>query len=504
MQKTNSHFQFLSYLHQPSAKMLLTLYIIIAALTIYLFDGTGDPGDSVLHYLYAHYAFQQPELYFDHWAKPFFVLLSSPFAQFGFVGMKVFNAGITTISLYCTYRVAKSLGIAFAEGAMLFYMFAPLCYVLTFSGLTEPLFACVTIASAFFWIVKKNHILAFSLLSFLPFVRSEGLIFVILLGLYGIWKQEWKSLPFLALGHVVYSIAGYFVYKDILWVFTKIPYANMSSPYGKGALFHFIEQSPIVIGLPVFGMLVLGVISIGFYLWTRSSELRSDISATPLRTTDIPTATTKVWITEELAWIWLPYLAFLGAHSLFWYLGIFNSMGLNRVLIGVMPLMAIIALRGYHFFFSCFAAFPKLQTVLRYGFWIYLLIYPFTDNHGAVHWKRDMYLTTAHQSLATIGKSLEHTKNQGYVYYVNAPYICEVLDLNPFNPKERRLLFQHELVELSHTHQKAILIWADYCPEAPMTIRDIQAILPEITLLQKYEYTDDDGQIRRFEVWKRE
>ena len=51
---------------------------------------------------------------------------------------------------------------------------------------------------------------------------------------------------------------------------------------------------------------------------------------------------------EEIVLILCGFGAFLIAHSLFWYLGIFNSLGLKRVLIGIMPMMALIVLYGFN------------------------------------------------------------------------------------------------------------------------------------------------------------
>ena len=55
------------------------------------YDGTGDEGDSVFHFLYSKHAFEHPENFLNHWAKPVFVLITAPVAQFGFIAMKIFN-----------------------------------------------------------------------------------------------------------------------------------------------------------------------------------------------------------------------------------------------------------------------------------------------------------------------------------------------------------------------------------------------------------------------------
>ena len=68
------------------AKTIVALFFAIGCWVITYFNGTGDTGDSITHYFYAQYAPLHLELFFNHWAKPLYVLLASPFAQFGFIG----------------------------------------------------------------------------------------------------------------------------------------------------------------------------------------------------------------------------------------------------------------------------------------------------------------------------------------------------------------------------------------------------------------------------------
>src|SRR5581483_8975314 len=85
---------------------IVALFLITLAL---VFNGTGDSGDSVLHYLYARYSFTNTANFFNSWAKPLYVLLGAPFAQLGFTGIKIFNIINTIVSMVCTYLIAKRL-----------------------------------------------------------------------------------------------------------------------------------------------------------------------------------------------------------------------------------------------------------------------------------------------------------------------------------------------------------------------------------------------------------
>src|SRR6218665_3878717 len=286
------------------ANILFVVYALVSAISIACFEGTGDVGDSVSHYLFARYAPVHAELYFNHWAKPLFVLLASPFAQLGFIGMKVFNALVSFLTVVITYRIACRLKLGNPAVVILLVLFSPLWYILTYSGLTEPLFALFT-ALGIYFCLDRRYLPACLVVSFLPYIRSEGLIIIGVFGLYLLQTRNWKHIPVLLAGSVVYSIAGWFIYHDLLWVFTKIPYATLGSVYGSGPLLHFVEQLINVVGVPVYALLWIGLIAI------------------------VTGVINKRKGPEEGILVVLGFLCFFVAHSLFWYLGIFNSMGLK-------------------------------------------------------------------------------------------------------------------------------------------------------------------------------
>jgi 4-amino-4-deoxy-L-arabinose transferase-like glycosyltransferase len=96
---------------------------------------------------------------------------------------------------------------------------------------------------------------------------------------------------------------------------------------------------------------------------------------------------------EEGILVLLGFLCFFVAHSLFWYLGIFNSMGLKRVLLGVMPLMAIMALNGFNIIAEGLAKRPQLKAAVIVLLLTYIVIFPFTANPSAIRWKKDLMMT---------------------------------------------------------------------------------------------------------------
>jgi len=413
----------------------LFFYVIICAFTILLFDGTGDSGDSITHYLFARYAPAHPALYFDHWAKPLFVLLASPFAQFGFMGIKVFNAFISLLVIFFTYKASLSLGIKNAFLAPVLLVFSPLFYILTFSGLTEPLFALLTILGIFFC-SRQKYIAAAVIISFLPYVRSEGLIIIGVFVLYFLYRRSWKIIPCLFAGSVFYGVAGSFVHRDLLWVFTKIPYAKLSSVYGHGRLLHFVEELINVTGVPIYCLFWLGIFSLVVFLFK------------------------KCFSAELHILIFLGFLCFFIAHSLFWYLGIFNSMGLKRVLIGIMPLIVLIALQGFNFITENRNWLKDpYKKAFQAALLVYILIFPFTPNPSAIQWEKDMMLNSDQKLAIQTVKFIRETKKINRPLLYNHRYLSIPLEVDYFDPKACKQISRESIAEMKPGD---LLIWDNF------------------------------------------
>lgn len=403
----------------------------MAILTIYIFQGTGDNGDSINHYLFARYAPNHPELYFNHWAKPLFVLLASPFAQFGFIGIKLFNAIITGFTVYLTAKSALKLKLDNSYLVFILCMFSPLYFILTFSGLTEPLFAFFISLSLFCFTYDK-YIYASLLISFLPFIRSEGLILIGVVALFFLHKKDWKALLFLSFGHFFYSIAGWPYTGDLLWVFNKIPYARMSSTYGKGELFHFVSQLFYVLGAPIYILFMIGLAKLTFL------SIKKKIKS------------------ELFILIFLGTIIFITAHSLFWYLGIFNSMGLKRVLIAIIPLISIIALHGYNVLTEEIKAKQLFKNSISIFTLALIVVFPFTSSPASINLKRDLGLTENQKIMQQISEYVHELKKENNCIFHASPYFSITLNLDHFEPKQRKELTL-EYNDFSKTGD--ILIW---------------------------------------------
>lgn len=414
---------------------IIAIYAVIAVMMLIFFNGTGDAGDSILHYLYAKYAPSHLELYFDHWAKPLYVLFASPFAQFGFIGVKVFNVIVFGGTIVFTYHIANLLRLENPVVSFILLICSPLYFILTFSGLTEPLFA-LFLSMGIYFFLKNKYITACLIISFLPFIRSEGLVLIGIVGLFLLIKKEWELLPLLFVGHLAYAAAGSFVYDDLLWVFTRIPYNNLGSPYGSGELFHFVEKLIYVIGVPVYILFWTGFLSIIWKSFKKSVDL-------------------------EIQILFLAgFIAFLTAHSLFWYLGIFNSMGLGRVFVAISPITSVIALIGFNLITEEWLKNKRIARISVQSLLIgYVLIFPLTSNPAAIHPKKDLELWAEQEVAIQIADYLQKENKNSHRMMYSHPYLSEVLHIDHFDSKKHLEL---DKVFLKELHSGDIIIWENW------------------------------------------
>ena len=118
------------------ATLLLSALLIFFVVVALLSAGAYGGADNFIHYRLSRYAFQHPQFFIDHWGKPLFTILSSPFSQFGFQGIKVFNVIIGLLAAMFAWLTARELNYAHSWLAIVFCCFAPVFTLMMMTGMT--------------------------------------------------------------------------------------------------------------------------------------------------------------------------------------------------------------------------------------------------------------------------------------------------------------------------------------------------------------------------------
>lgn len=385
------------------AFVLLFFLAILLGLVFTFSDGYGG-ADSFQHYMISRYSWKHPHLFLDHWGKPVFTLLSSPFSQLGYKGLFAFNVLATLLSAFFVYRISATLNIGHASLSALFFLAMPMVVLVSVSALTEPLFALVLVVSVWLFSEKKIFV-ALAVLSFLPLVRSEGFVVFPVFIFALLLQKQWKYIPLLLTGSLLYSLIGFVVFGDLLWLINRSPYAMQTGIYGSGPWYHFIMKYDVVFGLPIT---ILVVVGLWFYVPKNIKWLNEENNIL------------RILIAGSFA-------AYFIAHSYVWWKGTGGSLGLERVIAGVCPLAAIIAFEGY-----CFIA----ERTKKYFSpnWILLLLFSamvkYTSGKVLLDLKQDKRALLMEETAAWI-KSKPELINQRLFYY--NPHIAFLLDKDVFD-----------------------------------------------------------------------
>ncbi|HEX8332063.1 MAG TPA: hypothetical protein VF622_05540 [Segetibacter sp.] len=430
------------YTVDKKVKLGVLFYFIVMVIVAFVGKGTGDEGDSISHYLYAKTAWTYKHHFLDHWAKPVYVLVAFPFAQFGLIGVKVMNVLLNCGSLFFTYKVAKALKFSWSWVPPILLASTPMFNHLSLSGLTEPLCAFMLIAGLFL-LIQERWIAGIVLLSFLPFVRSEGLLMLSVVFVYLVYNSKYQFLPLLATGHVFYSLVGYFYHKDLLWVFNKMTYATWSSAYGQGRWTHYFKNLSEILGSAGMVLFYFALLY-GFVLMIRF--LRRQVTGNEK---------------AELFLIYGSLFIYFAAHSAFWALGIFNSGGILRVMISIMPLFALVNYRAIEYLFA-FVDNMQWRKRLMAVVVAILFLYPFSGHLFAYRWKRDFSLKADQYAQVELKQWLTNTfpDYRKYTFYYEAVYLSEILNIDWFNSTKRKRLL--DAFTANEFKSGDFVIWDDW------------------------------------------
>jgi hypothetical protein len=416
---------------------LLVIATIFHGVFIVLFDGTGDSGDSILHFLIAKSAFERPALLLDHWGKPFFTLLAAPFAQFGFTGMKIFNAACGILAVLFTTSSAQKMEMKFWRWTPLLFWASTLWLPSLFSGFTEPLFACI-FSLALWLVIQERFLIAAIVISFLPMVRTEGGLIVLIWILYFMKKKQWKALPLLALGGFLYTVIGVANGKDFLWLLAENPYAEIEGAYGSGSYFHFVRQMPYMLGIPLTVFLVIGLLRLG-----RSSQQ---------------------W---NIFWMAGFFIFFFVAHSIFWGAGLFNSLGLKRVFIAVFPAMMLLCLHGMDSLLVYWGRWSKVGGLIA----LVLLLLGFALSESPTSLLLSDFKKTNHQRfMETTADRIEKLNRDTSlpIGYYQAYFALQFENHDYFSNRHHLMLAKRDLQTMKHG---TLVIWDNYIAANDFRIR---------------------------------
>lgn len=434
-------------LNQKSGKIFFLFLLFLSFITVIWIDisadATFDSGDGIQHYLISRYSWQHPSLFLDHWGKPFFTLLSSPFAQFGLNGMSVFQGLCAASASYFCFRIAKKVELQFAWILPIFIFFSPIYFAVINTGLTEIFFSCILIFSIWLIFEKKYFIAAF-IASLLPFIRVEAFVVLPLIVLVLLIRKQFIALPFLLIGFVIYSAIGFFHYGDLLWVVNQSQnFFSEGYKDGKGDFFHYIFHYEEILGTMLSVLFIAGLSWAAYAIFAPAGY-----------------KTKPPFLPEEIFLIYGSLFACLLLNTLsYWMPGVLSNLGMLRYMATLIPLGALISLRGFNL---CIAPIKKHSDICTVSL---LLISVFVIRSPFVQWYYPFRAGTEEPVVAATGEWLNSFPKDHRICYLH-PYLAVVSALDPFDDKKTTLLWSLDKEHLGSLPDSTLIIWdSHYAPQ---------------------------------------
>ncbi|NOX85277.1 MAG: hypothetical protein GXO86_04830 [Chlorobi bacterium] len=410
---------------------LLATFIIVIFNTQNSFGGADNYG----HFKLAFWGWKYPDMLFDHWGKPLFTILISPFAQFGFNGARIYNVLMGLFTAFLIWKIAKYFNFNQAWIVVLLVVFMPVYFTLMFTSLTEVTFSFfITLAILLFF--KKRYIWSAVIFSLLPFSRTEGVVLMPLFILAFLLKRKYSALPFLLTGFLVFSLAGWPFHESFWWLITDMPYHGSAKDiYGTGTLFHFIHQSPNIFGLLPGIFFILGIFVMS-YKWVRKDRFKTDD------------------VFYFLLLVIASFLVFFAAHSYAWWKGIGNSLGLIRVIGSVTPLAALTAMAGVSTLYDItkkqWRIVISVLLVVAFGFFI---------NDTVQRDKRYFHASQPQQLMNEVADYLKNNKLDRFQIVYYDPYLAFKLFLDPRDQAKTRNRLSTRENFLNVIPDSSIIVW---------------------------------------------
>jgi hypothetical protein len=223
--------------------------------------------DECAHFLYSRFMLQSLPITVETWHRPGRLWLFALPAQLGHVFTMFFCLALFLFLLFVTYRIAKLTGIKHAEWVVLLVGLQPILFDISYACLNEAPTALVIMLSYWFHLRKKfGWGLVIASLVFL--FRFEMYSFAVLLFFVYLWKREWKILPLIFLGPLLWIGYSTIISGDVMTFFREWTRFSHLGKFVPGvSVTHYFENLQTIFG---FGQVVL--FAIGVFFITRAKR----------------------------------------------------------------------------------------------------------------------------------------------------------------------------------------------------------------------------------------
>jgi len=248
-------------LKKPLLVFFLTIVSVVGSVWILKSNGFYFI-DECAHYLFSRFILQALPVTVRTWHRPIPQWLFALPAQLGHSFTMFFALFLLICLLLVTYRIAKLKGIRHAEWVVILVGLQPILFDLSYACMTEVP-AAFLITLSYLYYLKEKHGWSLAIASAVILCRSEMYIFAGLMFFVYVWKREWRILPLVLLGPLLWIGSTTIISGDVMTFFREwSKFSNLGKFIPGVSVTHYVENLHTIFGFAQVVFFISGIVFI--------------------------------------------------------------------------------------------------------------------------------------------------------------------------------------------------------------------------------------------------
>ena len=247
-------------LKNPLPLFFLSIVAAVESVWILLSDGFY-PVDECAHFLYSRFVLSSLHVTVETWHRPGLLWLCALPAQIGHTCTMFFLLAVFLTLLYVTYRIAVSMNIRHAAWVILLTGFQPVLFNISYACLAEAP-AALLLALSFLCLLKGRYGWSLATASAVFLFRFEMYAFALAVFALAARKREWRILPLLALGPLLWIAYSAVISGDAVTFFREWSAYTRLGKYVQGIpVMYYVQHLHAIYGIAQVLLFAAGVVS---------------------------------------------------------------------------------------------------------------------------------------------------------------------------------------------------------------------------------------------------
>jgi len=255
----------------PGPLLFFFLGVVAAIESVWILRSNGFfPVDELAHFLYSRFVLNTLPVTVQTWHRPGRLWLFALPAQFGHTFTMFFCVALFLFLLFATYRIAVLMNIRHAAWAVILTGLQPVLFDISYACLAE-MPAALVLALSYWAHLKGRSAWSMALASCVFLLRFEMYAFALLMFFVYARRREWRVLPLVLLGPLVWIGSSAVISGDAMAFFGEWSRFSRLGKYVPGIpVMYYMEHLHTIFGIAQALLFAAGVTFI--VLAKKSSE----------------------------------------------------------------------------------------------------------------------------------------------------------------------------------------------------------------------------------------